>query len=593
MDFLFRLWRYVRVYRLLFVLLISWVLLVKAINMAYPLFTKVLIDEVIVGNNIRMLHILSIALLGVFLFKSMIISLQVVTSHKLQHAIIFRLRNIMYHKIQRLSLSYFEKEQKGPIISRVMQDITDCNQVITTGVITILGAVLTLIGAIFILLALDWRMTLVTMIPMPVIGFLIFTFSRKVKAGYRQQKRKRAEVLSVLQESIFGIREIKTFTQESHEMERFANKGRKFFRIQMYIGKILATYHPLIVFFSSLGTVIILWYGGFRVIQGNMTIGTLVAFVGYVGMLYSPIDQLNQVNNILQSARASSERMFEVLDMAPEVTDKKDAIFHGHKLKGEVIFKDVSFSYEGDKAKVLANLSFEAKAGESVAIVGPSGSGKTTLISLIPRFYDINAGQILVDGQDIKDYQLFYLRRQIGMVLQEPFLFNGTVAENISFGKLNATMEEIVEVAQAAKIHDFIEELPEGYDTEVGEQGSQLSGGQKQRIAIARALLKNPPILILDEATSAVDSETEKLIQEALERLMEGRTSFVIAHRLSTIRNAKKIIVLKNGKIVETGTHKELLEKGGLYFHLYQIQFGLQEIKEEIPLLIKKAKIEE
>ncbi len=587
MDFIIRLWRYVKVYKPFFILLLIWALINRSINMVYPLFTREIIDNVIVERDIRMLHILSFTLLGLFFFRSMIIALQVVTGHKLQHGIIFRLRNILYHKIQKLSLSYFEKEQKGFIVSRVTSDIADCNQLITTGFITVFAALLNLIGAVIILIMLEWRMAVFTMIPIPFIVFLIFSFNKRAIKGYRQQKKKRAALISVLQENIFGIKEIKTFTQEQYEMDRFAQKGKDFFRIQMHIGKLLATYHPLVIFFSSVGTVIILWYGGFQVINGDMSIGTLVAFVGYLGILYAPIEQLNQVNNMFQNAKASSERIFEIMDMTPEIKDSPDAISPAHPLKGDITFQNVSFHYE--KAKVvLSDISLHAQPGERIAIVGPSGSGKTTLISLIPRFYDIEKGEILIDGKDIKNYKLFYLRNQIGMVLQESFIFNGTVAENIAFGKLNAAREEIVEVAHHALAHDFIEEMSEGYDTEVGEQGSQLSGGQKQRIAIARALLKDPPILILDEATSSVDSETERLIQEALERLMKGRTTFVIAHRLSTIRGADRIIVLRDGKIVETGTHKELLERGGLYLHLYQIQFGLQEIRDEIPLLLKK-----
>jgi len=590
MYFIKRLWGYSRGYKYLFFLLLLWMLINQAINLTYPLFTKAIIDRVIVERDMALLHIISASLLMLFLFRSMVGALSVLTSYKLQNAIIFRFRNLLYHRIQKLSLTYFAKEKRGPIISRVMTDVNDCNQIITTGFTTIVRASLTLLGTIVILLKLDWKLTLISMIPMPVIGFLIRRYSRRAIAGYRQQKRKRADVLSTLQENIYGIKEIKTFTQENQEMKRFSQKGRNFFKIQMHIGKLAATYQPLIVFCSSIGTIIILWYGGYRVIQDTLTIGTMVAFIGYIGVLYQPLEQLNHVNNIFQSAKASSERIFEVLDMAPEVEDRKSSLVFPRKLNGDVEFKNVSFKYDEKDEPVLSGVSFEAKEGESFAIVGPSGSGKTTLISLIPRFYDIKDGEILIDGRNINEYRLNYLRRQIGIVLQEPFLFNGTVADNISFGKMNASEEEIVEVAKAARVHSFISQLPDGYDTEVGEQGNQLSGGQRQRIAIARALLKNPPILILDEATSAVDSETEKLIQEALERLMEGRTSFVIAHRLSTIRKAKNIIVLQKGKIVETGKHRELLDRGGLYFHLYQIQFGLQDIKEEIPILMKKTK---
>jgi ATP-binding cassette, subfamily B, bacterial MsbA len=586
MDFLKRLWEYSRPYKILFTLLLVWIALNIGLHMSYPLFAREIIDRVVVEKNVRLLHILSAALLGIFLLRSLVISLELITAQKLQQGVIFRFRNLIYYKLQQLSLSYFEKEQKGPIVSKVMSDVNACKQIITQGFSIVITAMIRLFGVMVILFFLNWKLTLVTMVPMPFIGFLIYNFSKKAHAGYRQARRKIAEVTSVLQENIYGIREIKTFTQENYEMDKFSQKGRNFFRINMLMAKLQATYFPLILFCSSCGIVLVLWYGGLQVIHG-MSVGTLVAFTGYLTMLYQPIQQINQVNNIFQQARAAGERIFEILDMAPEVKNIPGAVKLEKPLEGNVVFKDVSFGYS-EKRKVLDGVSFQVKAGESLAIVGPTGSGKTTIISLIPRFYDIDSGEISIDGKDLKSFRIFSLRSQIGMVLQEPFLFHGTIAENISFGKQRATREDIIEVAKAARAHDFIKELSDDYDTEVGEQGSQLSVGQKQRIAIARALLKDPPILILDEATSSVDTETERLIQEALERLMKGRTSFIIAHRLSTIRNASKIIVLKDGRIVERGTHKQLLEKGGLYFYLYQIQFGVKEMREELPILMRK-----
>lgn len=590
MDFIKRLWKYVKVYRNLFIILFCWVIIINGVNLIYPIFTKILIDDVLVQGNLKTLNIVLLSLVGVFILKSMAVSLEIVTSNKLQQGVIFRLRNHLYYKLQKLSLSYFEKEQKGPIVSKVMTDVDACQTIITDGFIIMSTALLSLTGSLIILIKLNFKLTLITMIPMPFIGILIYNFSEQAHAGYRQVRKKIAEVTSVLQENIFGIREIKTFTREDKEMRKFSTKGKGFFRINMQVAKLWSFYYPLIIFCSAMGTVLVLWFGGRDVIQGEMSIGTLVAFLGYLGLFYTPIHQLNQVNNTFQHARAAAERIFEIIDMTPDIKDKPNAISLPVPLKGEVIFKNVSFSYEKKEKGILHNISFGAKPGEIIAIVGPSGSGKTTIISLIPRFYDITSGKILIDGRNMQDYKLFYMRSQIGMVLQEPFLFSGTVAENITFGKMSTSREEITEVAKAAHAHDFINELSDGYDTEIGEQGTKLSGGQKQRIAIARALLKNPPILILDEATSSVDSETEKLIQAALDKLMEGRTSFVIAHRLSTIRNASKIIVLKDGRIVEMGTHKELLKKRGLYFYLYKIQFGFEEIKDEIPFLMKEDK---
>ena len=587
MDFILRLWKYVRVYKSLFCILLAVIICNIGLNLTFPLFTKAIIDTVLGSKNFERLNILAVSLLGVFLLRSMVLSIEAVTAHKLQNTVVFRLRNLVYYKIQSLSLAYFEKEQKGPIVSKVISDVDACQQIVTGGFVAVAAAILNLCGSLFILIKLNWKLTLVTMIPMPFIAILIYSYSARAHASYRQVRKKMAEVTSVLQENIFGMREIKTFTQEGYEMDKFSLKGRRFLRINMLVAKLWATYHPLIVFFSAMGTVFVLWYGGSLVIRHEMSIGELVAFLGYLGIFYAPINQLNQVNNVFQHSRAAGERIFEILDTTPEIRNSPNAIAPAHPLDGEVEFKNVSFGYEKGK-DILHNVSFSANAGETIAIVGPSGSGKTTLISLIPRFYDVTSGKLVIDGRNIDMYKISYLRSQIGMVLQEPFLFTGTVTENIAFGKMNTSMQNIVRVAKAARAHEFITELPEKYDTEIGEQGCKLSGGQRQRIAIARALLKDPPILVLDEATSSVDTETEKFIQEALEILMKGRTSFVIAHRLSTIRNASRIIVLKKGEIVEIGSHKELLDKEGLYFYLYKIQFGIDEMGDDISYLMEK-----
>lgn len=586
MKFIKRLWSYLRPYKKLFIFLVFLNVIFNFLNLSLPYITKLIIDKGIVGKNLRFLNIISIITVLIYLSRSRIQSLAIITSNKLQQGFIFRLRNHVYYKLQKLSLSYFEKERRGPIVSKVITDVNACQRVVVEGLSMIINSIISFIGGIIILSYLNWKLMLLTLIPLPFVAYLIHDVTKKIHRGYRKTRQKMAEVMSVLQENVFGIREIKSFTQENYEMSRFSQKGRRFYKVNVFVARLWANYFPLIMFFTSLGTILVLWYGGRQVINGNLTLGTVVAFTGYLNLLYAPIQQLNMLNNMFQQTKAAAERIFKIIDTPPEVKDKPWAVSFPHPLKGDIVFKNVSFSY-GDDKEILHNVSFEVKKGEILAVVGPSGAGKTTLISLIPRFYDITSGEIIIDGRDIRDYKLFYLRSQIGMVLQEPFLFTGTIAENIGFGKMEATREEIEEVAKAAHAHEFIIQLPDGYDTEIGEMGEKLSVGQKQRIAIARALLKNPPILILDEATSSVDSETEKLIQDALEKLMAGRTSIVIAHRLSTIRNATRIIVLKDGKIVEEGDHKQLLKKGGVYLHLYRLQFGFKEIEEDVPYLME------
>ena len=458
--------------------------------------------------------------------------------------------------------------------SRVINDVETLQAIVSSGAVIFTIALVTLLGSLIILMRLNLKLTLLAMIPMPAITFLVVMFSKKAHRRYRQMRRRLADINAILQENILGIQVTKSFRREKLREEKFIHKGEGYYQANMSVIRIWSVFFPLIMFASALGTVIVLYYGGREVIAGNLSIGGLVAFVSYLGLFYAPINQLNEVNNIFQHGRAAGERIFEVVDTIPE-KEKKKAIIPPSFLKGKVEFDKVSFTYEkGKKQKeVLHQVSFTANPGDLIAFVGASGSGKSTIVSLLPRFYEINSGSIRIDGYNVKDFKLGYLRENIGMVLQEPFLFDGTVIQNILFGRPGASKEEVVKAAKIANAHNFIRQLPEDYETEVGERGVKLSVGEKQRITIARVMLKNPPILILDEATSSVDSEAEILIQEALEYLMKGKTSFVIAHRLSTIRNATRILVVLEGKIVEEGTHQELLEKESVYSHFYQMQF--------------------
>jgi len=580
-----RLLFYIKPYRGKLIIAFILAAVVTILGLLPPYLVKIIIDEVIIDKNFRLFTIIIGILLLVYILRSILISFRIFMENKVQQGLIFDLRNQVYRSLQRLSLSYFEGKETGKIVSRIINDVESLQAIVTSGLTTLFVAFITLIGSLVILVTINLKLTLIAMIPVPLLTLLIFKFSGKAHRSYRQVRRKLARVTALLQENIFGIREIKIFTQENYEEKKFAIQGRGYFRSNMRIAKLWSIYYPLILFVSSLGTVLVLWFGGREVIAGVLTIGSLVAFYGYLGLFYQPIDQLNQVNNMFQQARAAGERVFEIIDAIPEVEEARDAISLSFPVKGAVEFNNVCFSYNR-KEEILHNINLKVEPGERVAIVGPSGSGKTTLISLIPRFYDVTKGFIAIDGYDIRKLKLSYLREQLAIVLQEPFLFNESLKKNTGFSKRGATKEEIITAAKIANADEFINKFPEGYETKAGERGTNLSLGQKQRISIARAVLKNPPILILDEATSSVDAEAEALIQEALEHLMENRTSFIIAHRLSTIRNADRIVVMDKGKIVEIGTHRELLKKKGLYSQLYKVQFKPKDIEEELPLLI-------
>lgn len=558
---------------------------VTILGLLPPYLVKIIIDEVIVKNDLPLLTVIIGILLLVYILRSILISFRIFLDNIVQQGLIFDLRNHVYHSLQRLSLSYFESKDTGKIVSRIINDVEALQAIITAGLTTLFVAFITFTGSLVILVTISLKLTLIAMLPIPLLAFLIFRFSGKAHRSYRQVRRKLAKVTSLLQESIFGIREIKTFTQEDYEEKRFSIQGKGYLRSNMRIAKLWSVYYPLILLVSSLGTALVLWFGAKEVIAGVLSIGSLVAFYGYLALFYQPIDQLNEVNNMFQHARAAGERVFEIIDAIPEVEEPRDVISLSSPVKGAVEFNNVCFSYN-EKEQVLDNISLKVEPGEKIAIVGPSGSGKTTFISLIPRFYDVSKGFIAIDGYDIRKLKLSYLREQIAIVLQEPFLFNESLKKNIGFGKREASEEEIIAAAKSANAEEFINKFPNGYQTRAGERGTNLSLGQKQRVSIARAILKDPSILILDEATSSVDAEVEALIQEALQHLMKNRTSFIIAHRLSTIRNADRIVVMDKGRIVEIGTHWELLRKRGLYSRLYRVQFKAKDIKEELPFLI-------
>ncbi len=494
---------------------------------------------------------------------------------RLGQTIIFDMRNNIYQHIQTLSLRYFEERKTGDVMSRVINDVNSLQSVIVGPVIGFITDIFRMCWVLYFCLLFDWQLTLLSLLVGPLLGISTFIFGVIMRKIYRLIRQKIGELNALLQDNLSGIRVIKGFAREEHELKRFREKSDENRRLNIKIARMHALFSPIVGTLMRLGTLFILLYGGLKVLSGEMTAGMFITFSAYVGMLYGPIMGLSRFFTSIIRALTSVERVFEVLDTEPDIADKEDAI-ELPAIRGEVEFRNVSFSYT-EEVEVLKNISLKAAPGQMIAFVGPSGAGKTTTVNLVSRFYDPTQGDIFIDGHNLKDIKQRSLRKQMGIVLQEPFLFNDTIKASIAYGKLGATDAEIVDAAIAANAHDFIRQLPKGYDTVTGERGIKLSGGQRQRVSIARAILANPRILILDEATSSVDTETEMLIQVAIQRLVKNRTTFVIAHRLSTIHNADLIVVLDGGRIAEMGTHDELLANDGLYSRLHKVQFRVPD----------------
>ncbi len=543
-----------------------------ALELLPPWLVKLVIDDVIGKNQISLLPSLIAALLLAHAGKNLAASLRIRFNNTLEQQVICDLRSQVFAALQHLSISYFENRSTGEIMSRINNDVEHVEKIFIDGLESLLMSSLTLIGISIILFSLNWKLAALSLLPIPVLVYSASYFTGKVHGFYRAVREGTAEMNAYLQDALSGIREIIGFNREAYEQTRFNQRSKAYADSNLRVMKLWSMYSPSMIFVGSLGSVIILWYGTNEVVNGNLSVGELVAFLGYLALFYVPINQIHSVNHMLQHALAAGERVFEVLDTKPEVVDRPGLPWPVHKVAGEIAAKEVRFHYRTD-IPVLKGIDFDVKAGERIALVGPSGAGKSTLIKLLMRFYDVTGGAILLDGKDLRAYPLAYLREQIGLVQQEPFLFNGTVKENIAYGNLSAGQAEIEEVARVARAHDFIAELPEKYHTWIGERGVKLSVGQKQRLSIARVLLKDPPIIIFDEATSNIDTATEVKIREALEELTRGRTTFIIAHRLSTLRNVDRIFVLDGGCLVEEGSHEVLLAHSGVYRALYDAQF--------------------
>jgi ATP-binding cassette subfamily B protein len=495
----------------------------------------------------------------------------------LGNKVIYDLRTTAYAHLQKLSLSFYTQKDTGRLTSRISQDAERLQDFIVNSIQEFVMDIFMLVGMSVILFHTNWKLAALTLIPLPAVAIASIFFGRKMHSLFHKIMAQMANITAILTDTIPGVRVVKAFAAEDREVNRFNKENQGYFVTNMRAAKLSTIYFPIMGIATFVGGIVVQFFGGRQILYGNMSMGDLTLFMGYLLRFYGPIQGFTRLNQMLQRSTAAAERVFEIIDADADVRDKKDAV-ELDTIRGDIKFDNVEFSYDGEK-NTLHNISFEVKAGQMVGLSGPSGAGKTTLINLLSRFYDVNEGSISVDGYDVRNVKMKSLRDQISVVLQEPFLFQGSVADNIAYGKPNATMAEIISAAKAANAHDFLMDFPDGYDTIVGERGARLSGGEKQRISIARAILKNPRILILDEATSSVDSETESLIQSAIERLVEGRTTFAIAHRLSTLRKADKLLILERGEIVEQGTHDELLENNGLYKRLVDMQTQLAKVK--------------
>lgn len=561
---------YLLPYRRLALTTIGCAVLALGFGFLYPKLTRVLIDDVIVRGRQEALAPAALGLIGAFLLREVFNSLRIRVNNRLEQNVIFDMRRDVYSRLQRLPIAWFDPRSSGDLMTRVIEDVNSVERLLIDGTEQGTVALLSIVGALVVMFGSSALLGWVSLIPLPFLVGGALWYTTTAHRRYRRQREASSAMNSLLMDNLQGVRQIKAFGRERHEEARFASRADDLREGTLVVMKAWAWYGPAMQFTGALGIGLVLWVGGAQVMAGRMAVGELVAFMLYAGMFfYEPIGRLHGLNQMLQAARAAAARVFDILDEPPERPDRSGRL--REPIRGEIVYDTVSFGYAGGRT-VLRRVSLHARPGEVIALVGPTGAGKSTLVNLLPGLYEATEGKITIDGQPIHELALESLRLRIAVVSQEPFLFNGTLRENILYGRLDATEEELVAAARAANCHEFIRALPDGYDSRVGERGVKLSVGEKQRVSIARALLKDAPILILDEATASVDTQTERLIQEALERLMKGRTSFVIAHRLSTIRGADQILVLRGGEIVERGTHEELLRAEGLYSRLARIQ---------------------
>lgn len=562
-----RLLSYLKPYKKLLILSVFFMILVSLSNLVVPWIIKDVIDRVLENKDLGMLYIIIVVILATFFIRALTTFGHRYLMGYIGQAVIMDIRNALYHHLQRLSIAYYDRRRTGDIMSNLTNDISALQTAIVTDFITLVQESAIFIGSFGSMIYLQWKLTVLCLIIVPLVSYVIKFFGKKLHNSGKDVQETLADVTSMLQETIQGVRIVRSFNRGAYEEKRFQKINKLSFTAAVRAIRQQSQMTPFVEFLAAIAVCTIIWYGGVSVIDGVMSTGELIAFLIYAINLANPTRRVAESVGNIQKSLAAADRVFSILDEQPEIQNRKDAKDIEVKA-GCVEARHVSFSYEAGNP-VLTDLNFVAEPGQTIALVGPSGSGKTTIANLLPRFYDVTGGGIYIDGMDIRESTISSLREHIGLVPQDTLLFNTTIKENILYGRLDATDEEVWEAVKAANAEKFIRGLPNGIETKVGDRGLVLSGGQRQRIAIARAILKDPAILILDEATSALDTESEKIVQDALEKLMVGRTSFVIAHRLSTVKNADQIFVLNNGHIEESGTHDELMREGGLYYELY------------------------
>ncbi len=569
-----RLLGYLRPYWKQAVLAYAAVLAVALLNLLVPQILKSAIDQGLASGRAEALFLAGGLILAVAVVRGGAAYLQRFYGQWLTHRVAYDLRNHFYTRLLRLPFAFHDRAHTGDLMSRATSDISETERFVGIGLMDLTATLLLLLGVVGAMLLENARLGALVLLPMAVLVMATLHFGNVVRPMFKRIQEQMGVLSTTMQEILTGIQVVKAFAREPHELERFDTANEEWFRRRYRVIRVWAHSWPTFTLILSTAILLLLWVGGPQALRGEITVGSLFALISYVLMLNGPVQRLGFLVNLAATAGASASRVFEIIDTPPE-PEAPDAV-DLQDVRGEVAFEHVGFRY-GDGPPILQDIHFQVAPGQTVALVGPTGSGKSTVVQLLPRFYDPTQGRITVDGVDIRRVTRESLRRHIGMVMQEPFLFGLTVAENIAYGRPDASPEEIVAAARAARAHDFIMQLPQGYETRIGERGVTLSGGQKQRIAIARALLADPRILVLDDSTSSVDTETEHRIQEAMAELMVGRTTFIIAQRLLTLKNADRILVLDQGRIVEQGTHQELLERGGLYRRIYDLQLRDQE----------------
>jgi len=566
----FRILRFVKPYWPRLLVAMICMLVVSAITAAFALLTKNVLDDIFIKKDNFMLTVIPLAVMGLGVIKGFFTFGEGYLMNYVGQRVVANLRERLYNHLQTLSLSFFDRTPTGVLMARITNDVNSIQGAVSNAVTGMIKDVFTAVGLVGVVFYRDWFLALVAILVFPLAVYPFVRFSRTLRKISRRTLETMAYISTFLQETIVGHRIVKAFNMEAYESRRFRDANERYFKYLMKRVKIRALSNPIMEWLAYVGIGAFIWVGGYRVISGAMTVGDFFSFMTAMALLYDPMRGISKVNLVIQEGIVAARRVFEILDLKPQITDAPDAQVLP-PFSREIEYQDIFFRYADEM--VLRDINFTIKRGEKVALVGSSGAGKTTLVNLLPRFYDVTEGTILIDGMDIRHATLQSLRDQIGVVSQQTLLFNDTVRNNIAYGRPDISEAEVIKAGQMADAHDFIRKLPQGYDTVIGEQGIILSGGQRQRVSIARALLKNAPILILDEATSSLDTESEREVQAALDRLMEKRTVLVIAHRLSTVRNVDRILVFSEGRIIEEGVHRELMAMGGEYKKLYKLQF--------------------